>query len=385
MKQQDNLGDPLSEDFEKTQKPSSADNVPPQIRPGDDGLGIPSEAADGASVVPATGSIFEGEEEIDEELREEEFEARLAELYRFSRFLKVPGKLKKVLVLLLLAVAGACGVYVVSQTCSFLSNLDDITTSKTIRIVIAAAFSLFGALMLAAVLHLLYMVSRIKTSQSVNLAALTTLSERGHLQSIARKKAGEARKRLETYLESYPLAKESKRSLLHSGLKEEELKALVNARDRLLDKELPATDVEWLGEYKRTFQSTIDKASSRIIGRYSLKAGVATAASPVSFIDQAMVIFVCISMTKDLIRIYNLRPAAGQSLIMLSFSVINIYISGALEETTERFMESVAENVPGTIPGAFKTALGKASEGSLNGLLIWRLGRRVVSFLQPVR
>ena len=384
---ENNLGDPLSEDFSK--KKTAAEESPKEphqnMRPGDDGLGLPNEEAEDIRVLAEQSSILQSENDIKLEDQEEEFQEKLRELEGLTKFLKIPSGFKRTMMLILLVLAGLCGIFIITQTLAFFRDLSDVVTSKPLMIGILTLFGLFAAIILFAIFKLIFMASSMKTSKSLNVEALNTLSERGKLQNIARKKAGEARVLLTDYLKSYPLERDSKKLLTHAGLKPEEIRMLTEARQRLLDEDMPIADGQWLEEYKRTFQATLDKVSKRMIGRYALKAGAATAASPVSFIDQAMVLYVCVSMTRDLIRIYNLRPAAGQSLIMLSFSVINIYISGTLEETTEKFMESVSESIPGSVSGAFTTLLGKASEGTLNGPLIWRLGKRVVSYLQPVK
>ena len=384
---ENNLGDPLSEDFSK--KKTAAEESPKEphqnMRPGDDGLGLPNEEAEDIRVLAEQSSILQSENDIKLEDQEEEFQEKLRELEGLTKFLKIPSGFKRTMMLILLVLAGLCGIFIITQTLAFFRDLSDVVTSKPLMIGILTLFGLFAAIILFAIFKLIFMASSMKTSKSLNVEALNTLSERGKLQNIARKKAGEARVLLTDYLKSYPLERDSKKLLTHAGLKPEEIRMLTEARQRLLDEDMPIADGQGLEEYKRTFQATLDKVSKRMIGRYALKAGAATAASPVSFIDQAMVLYVCVSMTRDLIRIYNLRPAAGQSLIMLSFSVINIYISGTLEETTEKFMESVSESIPGSVSGAFTTLLGKASECILNGLLIWRLGKRVVSYLQPVK
>ncbi|AQQ08507.1 hypothetical protein L21SP3_00290 [Sedimentisphaera cyanobacteriorum] len=394
----DSLGDPLSEDFsekkkaqEKPDPKTNPKNNPQpenseQYRPGDDGLGMPEDEAEDIRVIKEQAGILEDEQQLSESEQQEQFERKLRELESFSRFLRFPAGLKKILTLILLIAAGVCGLLIVSQGCSFFNELNQLTQgSEILRISLMSLFGLFALLILFSIARLLFFTGRLKTSQGINVQALNTLSERTELQKAARKRKAEARKELQQYLKDYPLKRDKAEKLITSGLKKEDIHALTKARDRLLDENTPLSDTEWLNEYKRIFQSTLDKAAARIVSRYSLKAGAATAASPVSFVDQAMVIYVCVSMTQDLIRIYNLRPAAGQSLIMLSFSIINIYISGALEESTERFMESVSENIPGGISGTFQSILGKASEGTLNGLLIWRLGRRVTGFLMPVK
>ncbi|ARN57557.1 DUF697 domain-containing protein [Sedimentisphaera salicampi] len=398
----DNLGDPLSEDFSKkkseqqqTQKnqgsqpetseePQQEKNE--QYRPGDDGLGMPEQEAEDIKVIKEQAGVLEDEQQLSESEQQEQFERKLRELERFTRFFRFPAGLKKILTLILLIAAGVCGLLIISQGCAFLNELNQLTQgSEILRISLLSLFGLFSLLILFSILRLLFFTGKLKTSKGINVRALNTLSERTELQKAARKRKAEARRELQQYLNDYPLKRDKTDELIASGLKKEDIHALTKARDRLLDENTPLSDTEWLNEYKRMFQSTLDKAAARVVSRYSLKAGAATAASPVSFVDQAMVIYVCVSMTQDLIRIYNLRPAAGQSLIMLSFSIINIYISGALEESTERFMESVSENIPGGISGTFQSILGKASEGTLNGLLIWRLGRRVTGFLKPVK
>ena len=98
-------------------------------------------------------------------------------------------------------------------------------------------------------------------------------------------------------------------------------------------------------------------------------------------------------MIKELMVIYGLRPAFGQTPVILARSILMIYLSGLLQDLSDRASDTVANmiddswtEVAGMIGQRPLSAIASgAAEGIVNGFLIWRLGKRTISQLQPVR
>lgn len=86
-------------------------------------------------------------------------------------------------------------------------------------------------------------------------------------------------------------------------------------------------------------------------------------------------------MIKDLMQLYNLRPAFGQATIIFAQAILQTYLSGIAEETTESVMDYIADS-SGALVGSLSKVLEKASEGGLNAMLILRLGKRTISALK---
>ena len=107
-----------------------------------------------------------------------------------------------------------------------------------------------------------------------------------------------------------------------------------------------------------------------------------------AMVDQMIVLYGSTAMIKELFCIYHLRPAAGQTLVLLTKSLTHTYLSGMAEAATESVADWIAETLPdaGTalVGGGLKFVGAKSAEGLLNANLIRRLGNSSISMLQPI-
>jgi uncharacterized membrane protein YcjF (UPF0283 family) len=240
---------------------------------------------------------------------------------------------------------------------------------------------------------LLWKFFRLQKNQQVYPEALEALSRRRHLQLVAEKKKDEARAFLTNYLNDYPVDNRSKRRLIKLGLKAEEWLNLTAAMEQLKS---DAGEIEielWMDNFKNGFQRVLDSFAKRRIRQYALKIGSGTALSPIAVVDQMIVLYGCTGLIKEMLLIYNLRPAWGQSGVILSRGIIHTYLSGVIGGAAEGAADAGADAMSDFMGDSFNFLTGtlgravgsKTTEATLNGLLIWRLGKSIMKQLQPVR
>lgn len=210
---------------------------------------------------------------------------------------------------------------------------------------------------------------------------------------MAIEKQGKARKLLVKYLRTYPKSTSDRKRMLNLGMTAEEWSRLMEAKGRLLDSSRPLTHSDWLDDFRSEFQGLLDEVSRRRIKQYAVRVGAGTAASPIAMVDQMIVLYGCSGVVKDLLTIYQLRPAFGQTAVILSRGVVQTYLSGMVEDAMEPLADMGADSLSefagegaSILTGTVGRAVGaKAAEAALNGWLLHRLGRRVMTQLQPIK
>jgi uncharacterized membrane protein YcjF (UPF0283 family) len=375
------LGDPLDgrQGPKASKQPSDS-----RHREGDSGLGRPDPVPEDVREV-SEQERREYHKQLEEKLRDE-FEQKLKDLQQFNHSWELPRGIKKLAGWILFFFAAFLGVFVVNQAVIFMANIDRLT--EPYKSVAMGAMVFFSVILAFIVISLLWFALRMKRLKPFDIRPLTTLQQRADMQRFAREKENEARKLFVDYLKSYSLNKKGVRSLLGAGLRSDEIEKLSRVRDKLTDKNSPLPARQWFEQFADGWQRILDKAVDRRIKEYAVKTGLGTAASPIAFVDQMVVMYSCFAMLKDILKIYNLRPAFGQTAVILSRSIINIYLSGMLENAAENSADNMADYISehfGKIAGTFgKTAGAKAAEGAINGFLIFNLGRRAKKMLQPM-
>jgi uncharacterized membrane protein YcjF (UPF0283 family) len=386
-----NLGDPYdAASVGKPDRPTPArpdtpnDEVgDPVRRPGDSGLGDPEPAADVIRTVPKEET---NRHQKQLELEQQRlFEQKLAELADQGGSLRLPRPLRKAVASLLIVIAAILGLLLVSNAVGVAKDLSSLPPYA--RWLAAGGAILFGGVLAVVLVQILWLVLRLGRSPRINVKALQVLHERHQLQRLAATHQAAAKAELEQYLRAFPIENAKTRALQAAGVTDAELEHLGNCRKRLLDTARPITAADWLDDFSGGFQATLDKAAGRCVRRYAQRGAAGTAISPISFVDQMIVLYCCTAMVKDLLCIYQLRPAFGQTAALVARTIIHTYLSGSLEEATEAATDAATEwagDGVGLLGAAFFSRLGaKAAEASVNGLLLWRLGRRAIPLLQP--
>lgn len=353
-------------------------------RRGDTGLGDPERPAEVVRRLSAN-ETQQHEQELADELQER-FEAKLAELAEADRGWPIPKSLRVAATWTLVLVAAMLGLVLVSQATQVAADIALLPLYA--RWLAIGGAVLFGGVLAFVFARICLLILQLNRSPRVNVRALSILHERKEMQHLAATHQAEAKKILSKYLETYPLDRSGARSLRAAGIIEEEIEALQRLRDRLLDPNRPLGAGEWLSEFTTGFQATLDTAATRRVSQYAKRVGAGTAMSPVAMVDQMIVLYGCSAMVKDLMRMYHLRPALGQTAVIISRGIIHAYLSGMVEDATEAAADGVADwfgDSIGALGGTIgRAASAKAAEAGLNGLLLWRLGMKARRLMAPV-
>ena len=325
-----------------------------------------------------------------DERMQESAETILEEMENKSSW-RIPPPVKRFLSISMLLLSAVLGIFVINQLVIFANGINSM--SPLWRWPAITCVTLFSGIIIFVIITLLWKLIRLQRNQQVNPAALKALSERKHLQNISAAKERTARKFLLKYLDDYPLNSKSKRRLLKLGMQEDEWQTLTTASEWLKSETNTLNIDEWLSGFTNKFQKTLDRFAKRRIRQYSIKVGSGTALSPIPIIDQMIVLYGCTGLIREMLLIYNLRPAWGQSGVILSRSIIHTYLSGVIEGAAERAADAGADAISDFMGDSFNFLTGtigravgaKTAEATLNGILIWRLGKGIIAQLQPVR
>jgi len=400
------LGDPLDREYvnnkdkqepedEKTVKPESGrasrdrGQEDQSFRGMDTGLGQPDPEPGPADEMRDVSS-----EEIEELRREQDrlrrrFEEKLLELEQTG--IRLPRVLYRTLLWTAIFLAAVLGLFLISHGVRFAGQVSALGTPWNVLAV--SGFVLFTGAILVVVIKLAGRFMAFRNLARVDLKALNLLAERQRFRWLARQKKDEARDVLTGYLKEYRIQDTDAEQL---GLDREELARIYACRQRLLDKRGYVDSSAWLREMDETFVYSLDRAARKRIRSYSRTVALGTAASPIRFIDQIIVLYASLRLISELLQIYNLRPALGQSMFILARAIIQAYLSGIIGEQAEAGVETFGDyyqSIFGEVSfatgvsaatDAARFVLPKAGEGALNGFLIWRLGRQAQRMLRPL-
>jgi len=334
-------------------------------------------------------AIEASQTKLDDQMRENA-ETILEEIETRNNW-KLPQPLKRFLSLSMLLLSAFLGIFIINQVVIFSNEIRSMPAIW--RWPTAIFFAIFTLIIIGVIILLCWKLIALQRNQQVNPEALRVLSERYHMQQVAAEKKQQALTFLNRYLKNYPVKNRDRRRLIKLGLKPEEWLKVTTAIDSLRAQPEDADIDLWLSNFKADFQKTLDSFAKRRIRQYALKVGSGTALSPISIVDQMIVFYGCSGLIKELLLIYNLRPAWGQSWVILSRSIIHTYLSGVIEGATETAADAGADAISEFMGDSFHFLTGtigravgaRTAEATLNGLLIWRLGKAIMNQLQPIR
>lgn len=357
---------------------------PAQLRPGDHGYGSPNPT-------PARSEALSEAElaeraRLEDERHRAEFEAQLADITASLDGWKLPRPLRRAMNAALLVVGALLGFVLLNQTLELMANLSTLPP-----VTFWTAVGVGGALSLAIIYVMALLGSaflRLNRSPQVNVRALQIIKERQAMQRLASEKQSQAREAVANFLKNFPLA-DQRKPLMAAGLAEDAFPKMETARTRLLDDQRPISSDDWLQEFAGHFQGSIDVAAKTRIKNAAVRTGLFTAVTPYGLIDQAIVFSSALALVKDLMQLYQLRPAWGQSASILAKAIVITYISGSLDDATDNVGDLIGDRmgeIIGSTGGAILGKTGaKATEGTLNAFFIQRVGLSTMKMLQPVR
>lgn len=355
-------------------------------RANDKGLGMPDfEPVNARTLSSAETARYQ--KELEEELKRE-FNQKLMDLDNDKGLFRLPKSLQKIALTVLLIITGVLGLFIVVEAVNFAGMVGRLATPFNY---IATAFvCLFSLVLIWVILRLAGLFFKLKRTNSVNLKALEILAERQRWQALAEEHVKAAQERFTAYLKDYDLKTAKRENQFAAlGFSRDDFAKLGRAKEQLLltAAEMPAR--AWLNEFRTGFQDVLDAYALKRTRQYALRVAVGTAVSPIKFVDQIIVLYSGVAMVKDMCVIYNLRPGFGQTLVILARSIVNTYLSGVVSETVGDATDSASEwlgEVSGLLGGGLGRFVGaRASEGALNGFLLWRLGKRMVAMLRLVK
>lgn len=369
------------------------------LRDGDHGLGRPPPTTEkGRELTPGENRQRDRQEkEQDQEQIRREFE-RVLQQQDAGRF-RLPKPILNFLSWTILAAASVLGLLLIGQGAAAVGHIRALPTPLAwVAGVAAGGFSL---VIIILVVRLGWAFLCLHRSPAVNLAGLQALTERRQWQLLAILHADQARVQLREYLEEFECEK------AYPHLNDGERTRLKNARNYLLEGPQVLSASEWLEAFNERFQAILDAVAARRVRAHAVKVGIGTAASRFPLLDQAIVLSTCLAMLRELLVLYGLRPTTFQAALLLAHSVMATYLSGALQDVTDGLSESgplpdimqditegvegveeVGTNIVGKLAGATPIVgqlVERASEGAINGVLVWRLGSSAIKQIQPVR
>ncbi len=371
------------------QNPQTHEEQP--IRKNDTGLGQPDFEPSSEEKENIRSVSLEEMERLrrqQDDLRAE-FEEKLLELEKTG--LRIPAGLYRFALWIMIFIGAVLGLFLVSQGVRFAAQVSSLSVPWNILAI--ALFLFFLGIILLVVVRICSKFLVLKKKSKLDLKALNVLAQRKRFQQLALKKKDEAREALAGYILDYNV--NSSRAAL-PGLEKKDLEKLSIFKQSLADKKGYIDSTRWLKEFEESFVHILDKAARKRIRAYTRTVAVGTAASPIRFIDQMIVLYSSLRLINELLEIYNLRPAFGQSATVLSRAIIQAYLSGVIGEQSEAGVEAFSdyyESIFGEISfatgisaatDATRFILPKVSEGALNGFLIWRLGRQAQKMLRPL-
>lgn len=296
----------------------------------------------------------------------------------------------------LLGAVGVFGVFLFNQTASLLQTLAAVQ-EDWIRWTGYAGLAVFGACVLYSFLRLAFIYARMRENRQLRVQGIKELSNRTRLRWLAAAKTNEARKQIETYLQTYPIETEKdRRALAALGLTDEAVARMKAVRAELLDPDKFASTDQWFARYRDGFQSVIDNAAEGRTKYWAARIWVVTAVAPNAVIDSGATLFYTFSMLSDLCQLYNLRAGRTGTAVLMGRTFFNAYLAGqgteweklAEEQYDQLFHEAmnvvgvgVSSNVAGKI---FGKVGAKVTTGYLNRVLLVRLGRYAARLLRPV-
>ncbi|MBN2064378.1 MAG: DUF697 domain-containing protein [Sedimentisphaerales bacterium] len=379
----------LSDASDNTATAANSDNNTTHYRTGDQGVGIPNFKPQQTRILNADEQQ-EIREQQEQQLREE-FTRKLHDLENSSGRWNLPPALRKTLTWGILTLASVLSLILISQIVSFANDIKALPWPY--NILAASLAGIFALILTLVIIKLIWQIVRLQRSPAINIKAISTLQQRQRFQKQLQEHSSQAQEQLQNFLREYPLHNDGRKRLISIGLSGQQADDLITARDYLLTKDSPCEAEHWLEDFDRRFQSILDQLAHSRVRQYALRAGAGTALSPISAIDQMIVIYSSTAMIKDLLFIYQLRPAFGQTAVILTQALLNTYLSGMIEETTRSAADSIGDsvsqwtgNLGGILGGSLIKSIGaRTAEAALNALLISRLGNKAISQLQPCR
>jgi hypothetical protein len=274
------------------------------------------------------------------------------------------------------------------------------------------AVSLLLAGILFGAVRLLIAYARLRLTQKITLRGIDILNERVQLRQLVADETEQAFQVVLAHLDEYY---KKPHELNRIGFNAEQAAELLKSRLNLIKLVNRIGPGDWLKLFRQDFQSIVDQAADACIKRHALGVGVKVAGLPIALVETAVVLHGGFTMIGELCEIYRLRPGASRTLIVTGWVAIQGLIAGRVDEWTGNEAESWkhqfdqhfaaseavvssahevgAETIHGAAGAVIHTMgdvpfagrlLKRVAKGSVQSLLLWRLGRLAQRWLRMV-
>jgi len=275
----------------------------------------------------------------------------------------------------ILAVAALAGIFIVSQTAVFLRSFNELHWGT--QIILGATMIICGMVVIYNIIQLWRFWHRLNVAPNLQLLA-PELGQRDYIRKDLKSQTITTLKNLleNEYTDIWL------QDLRKHGMDDSALTALRRHRRELLSNSetLPAGTDGWLRNFQEQIQAPVDKLADGLITRYGIRAGMMMVVSPLPIISRLVILAACLSMLKDLLRLYALKPTRKNAVILLGKAIINTYIAGVIDDATDLLADAVAANLPD-----FVLRLGgKATAAGVQGYMVYRLGHAAMRVLSPL-
>jgi len=235
------------------------------------------------------------------------------------------------------------------------------------------------------VVKLLTLFFKLKKNEQINLTSVKNLASRDALRHIVSQKNAQSVATLRAYILDFPTDQEAQ--FVKFGITRADYAILQETRLKLLEPSSAENPERFIELFVAGFQLHLDSAATNISKNYAKKVALKTAVSPLSLLDNAIVLSLNLLMVKDFMTLYNLRMnLTGAGYILLQ-AIGQTYIAGELQDMTESLADSIRDmlndHVASLAAGVAGIVLAKTGEGLANGIMTYRLGKTVARLLKP--
>ena len=286
--------------------------------------------------------------------------------------------------------------FIITQTASFLASVRQL--SRPEQILLAIPMVIFGGIILLYVLKMLSFFWKLRVSPQIRIKALHELAERSHLRELSGKAHQKAVKELCILLEDEKTYASGNYAdtLRKFSVSEEQILELEKARLKLIDnaKNMPGTTHDWLNDFRERFQKPLDDIAIKQVQKHYLHAALLTGISPYPLIDRLIVLWDSLSMLKELLEIYALKPSWDKNLALLAKVIINVFLAGIIDNAAEYTTSWIADPISklkednGPLSTTGKIAIkfsGKIAAMAVQAIFVRRLGIAAMKMLRPIQ
>jgi uncharacterized membrane protein YcjF (UPF0283 family) len=258
-----------------------------------------------------------------------------------------------------------------------------------VRLIGYAATGILVALSLWAIVRLVNLYFRLRSSEPISLRDLTELRQRARLRSEGLRRDREACRKLAPLLEAYPLGgRRDKAQLLKLGATPQQIEELTRSRRWLLANGR-GTSEGWFENFNRKFLHHLDEIADQRISVYAKRLVLRTGAAHQRTIDTMIV------MTNAYLRAGKWGTAR-----ILGHVFVNTFAASRVDQWSDAMADHAANLISQHLPHAANAASQLAesagvgmvaklapriASGAANGMLLYRLGKTTVRELRPVQ